>query len=186
MRCSRSGPRQAASLPHDEALAELTKRYFTSHGPATPKDFGWWASLKIADATLGIDLLGAELERVEVRGRTYWSRPSAARPAAPAPSAHLLQGYDEYVNAYSESNEVFDVEGLARVVPPGQTMFTHAVLLDGQVVGHWRRRLTREAMTIDVQLAVPLDRAGRDAVDEAVERYGRFVGLPVAWFASAA
>lgn len=178
---------QAASLPREEALAELTKRYFTSHGPATPKDLSWWASLRIADARLGIELLGAELERMEVGGRTYWSRPSAAvRPATPAPRAHLLQGYDEYVNAYSESKDVFDIEGLARVVPQGQTMFTHAVLLDGQVVGHWRRRLTREAMTIDVQLAALLDGAGRDALDDAVERYGRFVGLPVAWFPSAA
>ncbi len=178
--------RQAASLPREEALAELTKRYFTSHGPATPKDFGWWASLTLADARLGIDLLAAELESMEVGGRTYWSRSSAASPAAPAPRAHLLQAYDEYVNAYSESKDVFDVEGLARVVPPDRTMFAHAVLLDGQVVGHWRRRLAREAMTIDVQLAVTLDGAGRDAVDDAVERYGRFVGLPAAWLASAA
>ncbi len=32
----------ASSLPRDEALAELTRRYFTSHGPATLKDFAWW------------------------------------------------------------------------------------------------------------------------------------------------
>src|SRR3546814_18635051 len=39
----------ARTLSRDDALAELTLRYFTSHGPATPKDFAWWASLTLAE-----------------------------------------------------------------------------------------------------------------------------------------
>ncbi len=31
------------TLDHDEALAELTRRYFTSHGPALVQDFAWWS-----------------------------------------------------------------------------------------------------------------------------------------------
>ncbi len=33
----------ARSLARDEALAELARRYFTSHGPATWRDFAWWS-----------------------------------------------------------------------------------------------------------------------------------------------
>ncbi len=40
---------QTKSLKHDEALCELAKRFFTSHGPATIKDFSWWSGLTIAD-----------------------------------------------------------------------------------------------------------------------------------------
>ena len=29
-------------LAGDEALAEFALRYFTSHGPATVRDFAWW------------------------------------------------------------------------------------------------------------------------------------------------
>ncbi len=32
---------QTKKLTNDEALAELTKRYFLSHGPATIKDYSW-------------------------------------------------------------------------------------------------------------------------------------------------
>jgi len=32
-------------VDRDEALAELVKRYFTSHGPATVQDFTWWSGL---------------------------------------------------------------------------------------------------------------------------------------------
>ena len=35
----------SATLERDEALAELTRRYFTSHGPATLQDFVWWSGL---------------------------------------------------------------------------------------------------------------------------------------------
>ena len=36
---------EARALTRDEALAELTRRYFTSRGPATVRDFVWWSGL---------------------------------------------------------------------------------------------------------------------------------------------
>lgn len=50
-----------------EALAELTRRYFTSHGPATVKDFQWWSSLSAPDVRLGLEAVGDGLGR-EVMG----------------------------------------------------------------------------------------------------------------------
>ena len=35
----------AKMTDRDEALAELTRRYFKSHGPATLQDFVWWSGL---------------------------------------------------------------------------------------------------------------------------------------------
>jgi hypothetical protein len=37
-------------LAREEALAELSERYFTSHGPASLQDFTWWSGLTVADA----------------------------------------------------------------------------------------------------------------------------------------
>ncbi len=48
---------QAKTLARDEALAELAKRYFTSHGPATLKDYVWWSGLTVADAKAGIEMV---------------------------------------------------------------------------------------------------------------------------------
>src|SRR4051794_12729464 len=36
---------KAARLPREEALATLAQRFFSSHGPATVKDFVWWSGL---------------------------------------------------------------------------------------------------------------------------------------------
>ena len=41
------------ALSGDEALAELTRRYFSTHGPATIKDFVWWSSLTVAQIKRG-------------------------------------------------------------------------------------------------------------------------------------
>src|SRR5688572_27305208 len=41
-------------LPRDLALAELARRYFTSHGPAQLHDFVWWSGLRVAEARIGI------------------------------------------------------------------------------------------------------------------------------------
>src|SRR5687767_537173 len=48
-----------ARLQRDEGLAELTKRYFRSHGPATLRDFVWWSGLPTSDARRGLEIAGA-------------------------------------------------------------------------------------------------------------------------------
>ncbi len=172
---------RARSLTRDEALGELTARYFTSRGPASVKDYARWSSLTVADAKRGLAMVRPALERMVVADRTYWFAPAAPAPPAGSPTAHLLQGYDEYVIAYSESKDVLDVAGAAGSVADGETMFTHAVVLNGQVTGHWRRVVKPRAVAIEVQLVTPVDAAQRSAITTAVERYGTFVGMPATW-----
>ena len=45
------------ALGRDEALAELAIRYFTSHGPATLKDYIWWSGLTAQDARNGLEMI---------------------------------------------------------------------------------------------------------------------------------
>ena len=52
---------QARVLPRDEALAELARRYFQSHGPATVHDFGWWSGLPVKDARAAAATVAADL-----------------------------------------------------------------------------------------------------------------------------
>ncbi len=76
-------------------------------------------------------------------------------PGAATPRAQLLQVYDEYVIAYRESRDLLDIGQLAGSLPGGQVMFLHAVVLDGQFLGHWRRHLTKTAVVVETQLARP-------------------------------
>src|SRR6187455_113827 len=86
--------RSAAILDRDEALLELTRRYFRTRSPATPQDFSWWSGLPMADVRRGIDLARAELESVSIGDVAYWVHGDT--PSRAKPSAWLLPNYDEF------------------------------------------------------------------------------------------
>jgi hypothetical protein len=166
---------QATSLPRDEALAELVRRYFTSHGPATINDFTHWSSLTVADAKRGIDLLGGELRGATVDGRTYcFGELPAEVVVDPSPTAHLLQAYDEYTNGYGESRDLFNpyVDRIAERIGA-----IHMVVIDGKIAGAWKRTIRTREIQIEIRPFHDLAAAERDAVQRAAEAHGRFVGL---------
>jgi hypothetical protein len=168
----------APPISEDEALAELTRRYFTSHGPATLKDFLWWSSLTAARARHGLKLLEKKgLFRLEAGGRTHWMSEAPARRATAGARVHLLQAYDEYSIGYTESRNVLAVAGKPDV-PRGAPMHSNLVTRDGQVIGFWRTVPDPEEVLVKVHVARPLDAATRSALEEEVARYGRFLQLP--------
>jgi len=163
----------------EQALAELTQRYFASHGPATVKDFGWWSSLTAADIRRGLELAGSRLRQEVVDGVAYWSAASPAPPPGPAsPSVHLLQGYDEYLVGYSQSKSLLNLAG--RKLIQDRPMFNGVAILDGQVAGHWKRTVRRAGVAFEVALYEPFDDARAEALQAAADRQGEFLGLPAA------
>jgi hypothetical protein len=167
---------RAEPRTRDQALAELTLRYFTSHGPATVKDFGWWSSLTVADIRRGLELVGSRLQQEVVDGVAYWSAGSA--PAAPAasPTVHLLQGYDEYLVGYSQSKPLLNLAGRALV--QDRPVFNGVAVLDGQVAGHWKRTIGRGGVAFEVALYEPFDEGQAKALQAAADRQGDFLGVP--------
>jgi len=171
---------QARRLNREEALAELTLRYFTGHGPATAKDLRWWSSLTMADIERGMAMVASRLEHEVIDGVTYWFAASEPDPDPASPTVHLLQGYDEYIVGYGESKYVLDVSGVARSLPRARGIYTHAIILDGQVAGQWRPVPKKNAVTVEVTLFTPFGDAQTEGLRGAAERYGAFLGLPAA------
>jgi hypothetical protein len=167
----------ARRLEPDAALAELTRRYFASHGPATAKDFSWWSSLTLAQISRGLDLVGDELVPVDVDGLTCWHAPGRAPAPGDAPSVQVLQAYDELGVAYTESRRFGNVAGLD-LGAPANTLI-HLLALEGQLIGFWRRFVRRDGLEAQVSPARPLSAAERAAVDAAFAEYAGFAGVPV-------
>jgi hypothetical protein len=165
----------ARTLEPEAALAELTWRFFATHGPATVKDFAWWSSLTVAQIKEGLSLVGDRLASVTVDGKTLWFDPAGA--ADPVPAVRLLQGFDEYVVAYSDTKFAFNVAGSAPT--PGRytdNMMFHPIVVDSQVVGFWRRLVKGKGLALELDLF-----AGRRsaALEEELARHAAFVGVPV-------
>jgi hypothetical protein len=162
----------------DEALAELTRRYVNSHGPATIRDFSWWSGLSMSDARRGIVSIASELEQHVLEDLTYYAS-SSPRPAAKrraTPTAWLLPNYDEYFVAYKDRDVVLQNVPSVDVANP---IFAHLLCIDGRLKGTWNRTFTPRAAGVELQTYRPLPKAERTALDKAVKRYAAFLKLPV-------
>jgi len=171
---------RAKQFDRDWALGELTRRYFTSHGPATVADFAWWSGLTVADTRRGLDINGRALERLEADGIEHWWAGDVGGPAnTPRPDVHLMQGYDEYIVAYRPPRTALNVDGLIPASAMSRPPFLHALIVDTQGVGWWRRVSAPNGYTMDIRLARPLSRAEIRALQAEVEQHAAFVGAAV-------
>lgn len=156
-------------LTRDESLAELARRYFTSHGPATVQDFAWWSGLPASDARAGLEMVKSHFIQEEIDGRTYWLSPSTPTTIA-SPTAYLLPAFDEYTVAYQNRDAILD---------PAHTQHTShglapTIIVDGHIVGTWKRTIKKDSTTITTTLLTPLTESQNQALATALERYNKF------------
>jgi hypothetical protein len=174
---------QTRMLARDEALAELALRYFTSHGPATAYDFSWWTGLSVTDAKAGVEAVKSQLVHETIaqgskNSRTYWRSLSISPIPGNSPSAYLLPGFDEYILGYTDRSAVLDVAHLKTIMPLNG-IFPYTMILDGRVVGTWKRAFRKEAITITLSPFAPLPATATPAFAAAAYRYAEFLGLPL-------
>lgn len=164
----------APHLTHDEQLAELTWRYFSSHGPAHAHDCAWWSGLTVSEVKRGLELNRHRLLSEEFDGRTYWFR-SSTIPAL-SESAYLLPNYDEYTVAYRHRDLYYD-RALNDIGDPRRDVpFTNVIVLSGRVVGRWDRALQNNG-TVAGRWSIQPSTDDCRAFDIAAARYAAFHGL---------
>ena len=166
-------------LEPDEALGELARRYFASHGPATVADLVRWSGLTVRHVRRGLEVAGAALVRIEVEGVAYHLAPETLSAPLPAPGVLLLPGFDEYVLGYRDRSAALASEHADVVVPGGNGMFKATIVVDGEVVGTWSRRATSRDVVVEPAPFDQLSAADSDGLGVAAEHYGRFLGRRV-------
>jgi hypothetical protein len=161
----------------DDALAELARRYFRSHGPATRQDFVWWSGLTTADARAGIAMVERDLVGEVVDGRTYWFVSSSRASGAPG-TAYLLPLYDEYLIAYKDRSAAVD----RSLWKPtwSRDPFIAPIVVNGRVVGGWRRILKGNKVVVNVTPVAPLNKRQLSAITDAAKAYSRFLDVDLA------
>lgn len=164
------------TLPPEEALATLAARYFASHGPATDRDFSWWAGISLTDARRGIEAAGPGLDvskAVDTGGGRSRRRHGATRmqPPGAARRAVLLPPWDEYLVAYRDRTAPLDGFRFVAYGPIGQPV----VLINGLVRGTWRRLLAPDRVRIEARLQGRPSAVERQALEAAADAYGRYL-----------
>jgi DNA glycosylase AlkZ-like len=163
----------APDVDPEEARLELARRYLHVFGPSTPDSFRRWAGIGRRNGPAAFDALELELTAVRTPIGEAWIL-SADEPAfladaaAPAP-ARLLPSGDAYYLLHGADRELLVPDAGRRDALWTSRVWPGAVLVDGEVVGTWRR--AHEQMTVATWHR--LSGAQRDAVE------GEAVALPL-------
>ena len=167
----------AAMLKGDEALAELTRRYFTSHGPATIRDFAWWSGQTQASIKRGIEILGSKLTKITSQDLICWCAAPPRSGTTTTPVAHLLPIYDEFLIAYKD--RVFMQRDAKTPKLHSGPDPNHYLVIDGRLAGSWKPAEKGGKVTVTVATYGRISRAERDAIERAAADYGKFVARPI-------
>lgn len=154
----------APTVDPAEARLELLRRHLHVFGPGTPESFASWAGIRPRAAAAAFDTLDGEL--IDVRtpigeARILASDESGFRRAEGAATTRLLPSGDTYYLLQGEDRRLLVPDEVNRGQLWTSRVWPGAVLLDGEIVGTWRR----SGHKVTVHPWRRLNRAGRESVE---------------------
>ena len=163
----------------EEALAELTKRYFASRGPATLKDFSTWSGLPLTDCKKGIEMVKIHLTRERVDDEDFFFSSDISFNTQPFQNFHLLPVYDEFIMGYKDRSAMIQLRN--NMAPQPAFRFDNMIIFEGQIVGTWKRKVNKNSIDVVYDLFTPLNKKHLRLFISAMYRFYEFTGLPVSY-----
>jgi hypothetical protein len=149
-----------------DARVELARRYLHIFGPTTPAAFAEWAGIGSAQGRAAFDELAASMTLVRTPIGDRWilthDEPAFRAPAGPAAAVRLLPSGDTYYLLQGADRELLVPVDQSRRALWTSRVWPGAVLVDGEVVGTWRRANA----DVTVESWRRLSPAKREAVEE--------------------
>jgi hypothetical protein len=168
----------AKPLTKEEALVQLARRYFTSHGPATIRDFAWWSGLTLTDAWLALEMIKPGFQHAEIDGQVYWFDVSLSLENEVDETVFFLPAYDEFMVSYKDRTASLD-PSIAKTTITGNGIFKPIIVIEGKVVGTWKRTFKKDKVLIETQYFYPPNKTQEEAVKAAAAGYGSFMQMEI-------
>ncbi|WP_300266349.1 winged helix DNA-binding domain-containing protein [Microbacterium sp.] len=164
-----------ASAAPANPTTELFVRYVTGHGPASPRDFAWWAGLTLG-AARGAAEASVDDSRVDRVDDELFQARVRPRRRADAPRVIALGPFEEYYISYDDRTIVCPAQHLGAVGPGKNGMVRAIILRDGVVIGVWRHSNAQGRRTqAPVSELFRADDSGDAEVGAALDRYAAFI-----------
>lgn len=175
--------KESRVLDRPDGIAEWLLRYLCSHGPATVRDFSWWAGIPLTEARAALARVKDRLVELEFGGASYWLSPATAAlldDGVPGQRTVLaLPGFDEFLLGYADRSLVLPPAHADKIVPGGNGVFKKTIVAGGAVIGTWAAQAGGRGAGV---LPQPFDAVNglRPAAQKSFERqaakYRRFLG----------
>ncbi|POY37031.1 winged helix DNA-binding domain-containing protein [Solitalea longa] len=166
------------SLTKEECLAELAKRYFFSHGPATLADFVWWSGLNLTDAKKGLEIVKPLLASQVINTETYWFQPDLPAIENNKNSLFLVAAFDQYFLGYRNRELVIEKSFMPKVATVNG-IFNPLILFNGGVIGTWKRALKKDKVIVELNPFSVLTMQQKELIQVEATKYGKHLEVNV-------
>ncbi len=170
-------------LDRPSALATIAERFVRSHAPVSAHDLARWADLTVTDARAGLAAAEGVVART-IDGRDLFVTQALldagildGESTEPLP-ARALPGFDEIVLGYKDRTAQLDAAHETLVVPGGNGVFANTLVVDGRVVGTWKRRELARSIDIVATPFARLTAPDRRRLAESLDQYAAHLGKP--------
>jgi len=167
-----------------EARLELARRYLHVFGPGTAAAFGEWAGLRPPAKLAAFEALAGELAPVRTPVGDAWilaaDEAAFRAPARPAAPARLLPSGDAYFLLQGVDRDLLVADPACRARLWTPRVWPGAVLVEGEIVGTWRRSQTDFAIGTWRPLT-PGQRQAVEAEAHSMPLPGSEQGVRVEW-----
>lgn len=162
------------TFTREDSLAEFTKRYFQSRGPATLQDFSVWSGLSMKDVRDGVEMISSILQKDICEDKEYFFIGSELKELKIPQTTFLMPDYDEYGMAYKNRDAMIDPEVISMQKLTKDQAYSHFIIVDGKVAGTWRRSQSGKELALETNYFTPLSKTKEQAVDRAMKKYLKF------------
>jgi len=162
-------------LNRDEAVAELARRYFTSHGPATLQDFNWWSGLPVKDCRRAVDELKNSFDSAKIGDETYFFAPFNSVPKFKKNQISLLPAFDEFIISYKNRTASLPFENHIKAVFING-VFRPVIVYNGKVIGIWKRTVKNEKVFMSAEFFGVVTASVKKQIAASFVSYASFVG----------
>jgi hypothetical protein len=162
----------------DEALRELARRYFTSHGPATIQDFTWWSGLSSSDSKLALELSKDQLISEIIENNAYWFAGSLKNSEFRSGEIFFLPSYDEFVISYRDRSASLPLTDNKFMISDNG-IFYPIIVVNGKIAGIWKRNIKKDKVIIETRLFISGGKGSGGQFKKALDKYSTFINRKI-------
>lgn len=170
-------------LTEDEAKEKLLIKYLRGYGPATQQDFCLWSGLMAGDARRAIENISNLLEEIKIEGvkGQFWMLEDdfklieSISQDEKAPLS-LLPKFDPLVLGHKDRTRIIRSEYMKHVFRKAGDIAA-TILLDGHIVGTWRKKKTKSSLTVTITPFKKFTKEDMKEVEEKAKALSQYVGV---------
>ena len=159
------------SVPPDQALEHLVRRYLGGFGPALRTEIADWAMLPVSKIAQALERMTLRRFRDE-NGKELVDLPRAPLPGGDTPAPpRFLPVWDATLLVHARRTQILPEEYRPLVFNIKTPNSVNTFLVDGQVAGKWHE----DGGRVKLEPFAPLPRAARRETEDEARRLGAFL-----------